>query len=407
MVRLFISTGEVSGDLQGALLIEALRQQAEVLGLELEIVALGGDRMARAGATLLSNTSAIGSVGLTESLRYILPTLNIQRRAKHYLQQSPPDLVVLIDYIAANASMGTYVRRHFQVPIVYYIAPQDWVWSFSPRTTQQIIKLCDRLLAIFPEEARYYAAKGAQVTWVGHPLVDYLAAAPDRETARHRLGIPANQLAIALVPASRQQEIKYLLPVIFEAAQQIQTQLPQVQFLIPLSLEKYRQPIAQAIQDYGLQATLVSGSHTVLAAADLVIAKSGTVNLEAALLNIPQVVVYRLSPLSAWIGRNLLNFSIPFAAPPNLVEMQPIVPELLQEAATPDRIAQTALELLLNPDRRQQMLEGYQKMRQALGEIGAVDRAAQEILQLLVPASRERVIDAETALDRPFGPEPG
>src|SRR4028118_2415432 len=127
---IFISTGEVSGDLQGALLIDGLKRQAQAAGIELEIVALGGSRMAKAGATLLGNTSGIGSVGLLESLPFVLPTLTIQRRAKQYLQQHPPDVVVLIDYMGPNLSIGSFIRRQLpQVPVIYYIAPQDWVWS--------------------------------------------------------------------------------------------------------------------------------------------------------------------------------------------------------------------------------------------------------------------------------------
>lgn len=393
-VRIFISTGEVSGDLQGALLVTALQRQAQAIGLELEILALGGDRMAQAGATLLGNTTGTGSVGLVESLPYIWPTLQIQRRAKQYLRQHPPDLVVLIDYLGPNISLGNFVRRHLpKVPIAYFIAPQEWVWSLNNRNTTQVVGISDRILAIFPEEARYYEQHGAKVTWVGHPLVDRIQSAPDRVTARAALGIPDEQLAIALFPASRRQEVKYLLPVIFAAAQQIQAQLPHVHFWIPLSLEAYRQPIEQAIQQYGLRATLLTatpnqtGSSTqtlqAIAAADLAIGKSGTVNLEIALLNVPQVVLYRVGTVTAWIARHLLKFSIPFMSPPNLVEMKPIVPEFLQDAATPENITQAALELLLNPERRQQTLQGYQMMQQALGEVGVCDRAAQEILNLL------------------------
>lgn len=383
MVRLFISTGEVAGDLQGALLIKALQRQAEAINLDLEILALGGDRMAAAGAKLLGHTTSIGSIGLVEVLRYIWPTLKIQRLAKSHLRHHPPDLVVLIDYMAANIAMGRYLRRHLQVPVVYYIAPQEWVWSANLRSTAQIVQICDRLLAIFPQEAQYYQANGANVTWVGHPLVDSVQGAPSRQQARDRLEIPPDQLAVALIPASRQQELKYLLPVIFQAAQIIQAQCPQVQFWIPLSLEKYRQPIEQAIQAYNLRAQINADSQLVLAAADLAISKSGTVNLEAALLNVPQVVTYRFSALTNWLARRLLKVSIPFASPANLVVMKLIVPELLQEQATPDKLAHIALDLLLNPDRRQQMLADYQQMRLALGELGAVDRAAQEILQLV------------------------
>ena len=413
----FISTGEVSGDLQGALLIHALKRQAKVTGIELEIVALGGDKMLAAGATLLGNTTGIGSVGLLEPLPFILPTLQIQRRAKQYLRQHPPDLVVLIDYMGPNLSIGNFIRRQFpQVPIVYYIAPQDWVWSarsIMPRNTMTIVEMTDQLLAVFPEEARYFEKQGASVSWVGHPLVDRMQSSPTREEARAILGIEPEQIAIALVPASRRQELKYMMPVAFEAARQIQSKLLEHEawgmeqgktlsdyqlptpdspiFWIPLSLEAYRPDIEAAIKRYGLRATLISGQTTeVLAAADLAITKSGTVNLELALLNVPQVVFYRVSLVTAWIAR-LLKFSIPFMSPPNLVVMRSIVPELLQEQATTENIVKESLELLFNPDRRQQTLTDYQEMRQLLGEVGVCDRAAREILQLATEQSSEGV----------------
>ena len=411
---IFISTGEVSGDLQGSLLIDALKRQEKVLGLELEIVALGGEKMAASGATLLGNTTGIGSVGILESLPFVLPTLQIQHRAKQYLRQHPPDVVVLIDYMGPNLSIGSFIRHQLpQVPIIYYIAPQDWVWSarsIVPRNTMTIVEMIDQLLAIFPEEARYFEKKGACVTWVGHPLVDRMQSSPSREEARKALLIAPDQIAIALVPASRRQELKYMMPIAFEAARQIQLKLldngelgigngeleeihnPKSQipnpksetplFWIPLSLEAYRSDIEAAIRHYGLKATLVAEQTTeVLAAADLAIAKSGTVNLELALLNVPQVVFYRVSPLTYWIGR-LLQFSIPFMSPPNLVMMRSIIPELLQEQATPENIVKDALELLLNSERRQRTLKDYQEMRHLLGEVGVCDKAAREILQL-------------------------
>lgn len=384
-MRIFISTGEVSGDLQGSLLIAALQRQAVAAGLELEIVALGGDKMAEAGAKILGNTSGIGSMGILESLPYVLPTLIVQRRAIAYLKQHPPDLVVLIDYMGPNIGIGSYMQKHLpNVPVAYYIAPQEWVWSMSLQNTSRIVGFTDKLLAIFPEEARYFRENGANVTWVGHPLIDRMQDAPSREAARTQLKIDNEQVAIALLPASRRQELKYLLPVIFQAAQTIQTKLPTAHFWIPLSLEVYRQPIEEAIKRYGLRATVISGQQkAVFAAADFAITKSGTVNLELALLNVPQVVVYRLHPITAWIARTILRGSIPFASPPNLVVMKPIVPELLQEQATPENITQAAMELLLNSQRRQQTLADYQQMRQCLGELGVCDRAAQEILQML------------------------
>ncbi|MBE9205498.1 lipid-A-disaccharide synthase [Nostoc sp. LEGE 06077] len=384
-MRIFISTGEVSGDLQGSLLIAAMQRQAATAGWELEIVALGGEKMAKAGATILGNTSGIGSMGLLESLPYIVPTLLVQQKAIDYLKQNPPDLVVLIDYMGPNLGIGTYIQQNLpDVPVVYYIAPQEWVWSMSLRNTSRIVGFTDKLLAIFPEEARYYRENGGNVSWVGHPLIDRMQDAPNRQAARAELGIAPEQIAIALLPASRQQELKYLLPIIFQAAQTIQAKLPEAHFWIPLSLESFRQPIAAAIQSYGLRATILSGQQKeVFAAADFAITKSGTVNLELALFNVPQVVVYRLNPITVWIARKILQGSIPFASPVNLVVMREIVPELLQEKATPENITQAAMEILLNPERRRQTLTEYAQMRKCLGEIGVCDRAAQEILQML------------------------
>ncbi|MTJ48639.1 lipid-A-disaccharide synthase [Dolichospermum sp. UHCC 0259] len=390
-MRIFISTGEVSGDLQGSLLIKALQRQAAATGLTLEIIALGGDKMAEAGAKILGNTSGIGSMGLIESLPYVIPTLRVQRQAIAHLKKNPPDLVVLIDYMGPNLGIGTFMKENLpDVPVAYYIAPQEWVWSMSFQNTNRIVGFTDKLLAIFPEEARYYQQNGAKVSWVGHPLIDRMANAPSRETAREKLGvkeaeiaIPTERFAIALLPASRHQELKYLLPIIFQAAQNIQSKLPNVHFWIPLSLEIFRQPIEKAIQDYGLQATIVSGQQQeVLAAADFAITKSGTVNLELALLNVPQVVVYRLHPLTAWIARHILKGSIPFASPVNLVVMREIVPEFLQEQATAENITQAAMELLLNPEKRQQTFTNYQEMRHCLGELGVCDRTAKEILAM-------------------------
>ena len=385
-MRIFISTGEVSGDLQGSLLIAALQRQAVAVGLTLEIVALGGEKMAQSGAKILGNTSGIGSMGLIESLPYVIPTLRVQRSAIAYLKENPPDLVVLIDYMGPNLGIGTYMKENLpDVPVAYYIAPQEWVWSMSFQNTNRIVGFTDKLLAIFPEEARYYQQNGANVCWVGHPLIDRMANAPSREIARDKLGIKEEEITIALLPASRHQELKYLLPIIFAAAKNIQSNLPNVHFWIPLSLETFKNTITAAIKDYGLQATVVLGKQReVFAAADFAITKSGTVNLELALLNVPQVVVYRLHPLTAWIARHILKGSIPFASPVNLVVMREIVPEFLQEKATTENITQAAMELLLNSQKRQKTLTDYQEMRYSLGELGVCDRTAKEILAMYI-----------------------
>jgi lipid-A-disaccharide synthase len=383
-MRIFISTGEVSGDLQGAMLVQSLYHYAQSQGMELEIVGLGGDLMESAGMKLIANTTAIGSVGLLESIPFILPTWQVQQLAKKYLQTNPVDLVVLIDYVGPNLAIGSYLKKQLpNLPIIWYIAPQYWVWTPLEQNVKQLVEITDKVLAIFPEEAKFYQEKGLSVTYVGHPLLDRMKTAPTREQARVKLGLKSEDTVIALLPASRKQEIKYLLPVIAKSAQQIQQKLPDVKFIIPPSLPTYRNAIEQAIKDYNLNATIVEGKTLeVIASADLAITKSGTVNLELALLKIPQVVIYKVNPFTIWFARNVLKFSIPFMSPANLVLMSEIVPELLQEKATLENIVTQSLDLLLNPERREKLNLDYQKMCEILGENqqDVSDRTAKEII---------------------------
>ena len=380
-MSIFISTGEVSGDLHGGMLVDALRRQ--VSGKELEIVALGGERMKQAGATLLANTTSIGSVGLLEALPFVLPTLKIQNQTKQYLQNNPPDVLVLIDYAAPNIAIGSYVKKHLpQVPIVYYIAPQDWAVPMLGNAPK-LAKFVDKLLAIFPEEANYYRQQGIDATWVGHPLLDRMQNTLTREQSRQLLGINPEETVITLFPASRQQEIQQMLPIIGAAAQLIQAKIPQVKFLIPVSLAIYQEAIATSVKKYNLSATILQGQALeAIAASDLAITKSGTVNLEIALLNIPQVVLYRVHPFTAWLARKVLKINIPLMSPTNLIVNRQIVPELQQESATPDNVAQYAWELLFDSNKRQQILNDYQEMKSLLGDNGVANRAAIEIINI-------------------------
>jgi lipid-A-disaccharide synthase len=382
---IFISTGDVSGDLQGALLVTALKRLAEQSGIDLNIVALGGSKMAAAGAKILADTTFISSIGVWEALAYVRPSLQARSLAKQYLKTTPPDALILIDYVDPNISIGKYARDLFpNLLIDFYIAPQDWVWPRQHKRAQLIVSFINEIFAVFPIEARYFTEQGAKATFVGHPLVDRVANLASRETARQQLGIKDAEIAVALIPASRQQELTYILPVLFAAARQIQDRLPLVRFWIPLARPDFVDEIESQISAYQLNATLViEQADLVLSAVDLAVTKCGTVSLELALLNVPQVVVYRVSKVTAWIAKHVVKFAIPYMSPTNLVEMKSIVPELLQEAATPDRIATESLELLLDPERRDRMLSDYTQMRLALGDPGVCDRVAQAILAKL------------------------
>jgi lipid-A-disaccharide synthase len=382
--RIFISTGEVSGDWHGAILIEALHERAALKGIELEIIGLGGDRMAAAGAKLLGNTVGIGSIGAVEALPYILPTIMVQKNAKKWLKNSPPDVAVLIDYMMPNQGMGYFAKRTLKIPVIYYIAPQEWVWSFDDKNTKAIAAFTDKLLAIFPQEAVYYEKQGTNVQWVGHPFVDLMAKVPDRAESRKQLGMADDDLIVTLLPASRTQELRSVMPIILKAAKIIQTKLPHVKFWLPLSLDRYRPTVEKLLAEYDIQATIISAqSQIAISAADLVLSKSGTVNLETALLNVPQVILYRVNVITAWIAKYIVRLKLPFISPVNLVNMESVIPEFVQDDAIPEAIAESALELLINPQARQNMLDGYASVRKSLGEKGAINRVADSILEFL------------------------
>jgi len=407
-MRIFISTGEVSGDLQAAMLIESLFKLAKIQEIELEIFALGGDRMELAGAKMLGKTTRLAAMGLIESIPFILPTLQLQKRAKEFFRDNPPDIIILIDYVGANVAIGQSAKKIIpQVPIIYYIAPQVWIWSEEniPSAklrataeklfnTEKLIAVTDKLLAIFPAEARFFETKGLPVTWVGHPLVDRMANAPNRQEMRQKWAIKTEETVVALLPASRQQEFKYLVPTVCAAAKKLQEKIPDIKFLIPVPLALYEPKMRELVEEYGLNAVIMERDQTLeaISAADLAVAKSGTVNLEIALLNVPQVVVYRLSAVTAWIARNIMKLSVPFVSPVNLVLMREIVPELLQEEANPERIMQECLDLLLNQQRRQKMLDEYAETKAGLGTVGSCERVAQEVLNFTdqVPKNQKK-----------------
>ncbi len=382
--KIFIHTGEVSGDLQGGLLVEALNRQAKKRGITIETTGVGGHQMEAAGVNVLVNTLRLSAIGILEALPYYLKGRGLQKQVQQYLLDNPPDLMVLLDYKGPNLAVGKFVRKQLpDVSMVYYIAPQEWV--FATPSTQAIVDVCDKLLAIFPEEATYYQQAGANVRWVGHPLVDILAEPITKAAARSALKIAKDAQIITLLPASRQQELRYIMPVMFEAAARIQCQQPKVRFLIPVSLPDFRDEIELAAKSYELNARLIdkADGQQAIAAADVVINKSGTANLEVALMNVPQVVMYRLSDLTAFIAKYVVRFTGDYVSPVNLMENQPIVPEFLQWSATAAAIGDAALELLLDQEKRQQMIAGYAQMKQAMGDPGVCDRAASEILDML------------------------
>lgn len=391
-LHIFISTGEVSGDLQGGYLAEALQQQAQARGLELTLSGLGGQRMAAAGTHLVGNTTPIGAVGIFEAVPFLIPNLRMQRRAQQFFRHHQVDLTIFLDYMGPNLALGKFLYRHFsQMATAYYIAPQQWVWAFSDKDTEWLTRIADQMVAVFPEEAAYYRRFGAEVNYFGHPLIDRFPQPPSRREAREQLHIHPTDTVVTLLPASRQQEVARVLPVVLAAAAEIQRQMPQARFLVPISMAELRPAIATAVAQAQINAELIdSGSATAIAAADLVLNKSGTVNLEVALMDVPQVVVYRLNPVTARLGYYLLNAKIPFISPVNLFVNRAVIPEFVQWEATPSAIAQASLQLLQDETARAAVSAGYADMRAQMGEPGVCNRVASHLLDFALsrqPAS--------------------
>ena len=389
-MKLLISTGEVSGDLQGSLLIKALKDNAERREIELDIVALGGERMKEAGAKLISNTSSIGAIGFLEALPYVLPTLNAQSKIDNYLNFSPPDGVVLIDYMGPNIRLGLKVKKAFpKIPIIYYIAPQEWAWRLGDSGTTDLIGFTDKILAIFEEEADFYSKKGGNVRFVGHPMLDFYRDIPCKQDALKRIGLTPDKKLLLLIPASRKQELKYILPTFLKAAKIIQDIDPSIVVFIPSGLKEFDELLNRSLNEYGVHGKVILSNEVdkikpfLFSAAHIALAKSGTINMELALNSVPQVVGYKVSRVTALFARYLLRFNVKYISPVNLLLNQMLIPEFIQEDFETENIVQSALKILQDLTIRQEIIYGYGKLKDKLGEPGVTDRASRDILDLI------------------------
>ena len=388
-MRLLISTGEVSGDLQGSLLVSALKREASKRNIDLKIFALGGNRMKAAGADLIADTSSIGAIGFWEAIPFIIPTLRVQSLVDELIAQRHPDLVVLIDYMGPNIRLGNKVKKmDSKIPVVYYIAPQEWAWNIGDSGTTDLIGFSDKILAIFKAEFEFYKNKGGKVSWVGHPMLDTLSELPSRTKAFQYLRIGVGKKIILLLPASRSQELRYLMPVLAKAAALLQDYDPSLYVLVPAGLAAFEEPLQKLLKDNGVVGEVIPASKIdelkpfLFAAAELAIGKSGTVNMELALNLVPQIVGYKISRLTAFILRKFLRFNIDHISPVNLLMKERLVPELIQEEFNPDSIVNMAIPLLENSEVRSKMIKGYEEFRKNLGDEGVTDRAAKEIIEL-------------------------
>ena len=390
-MKLLISTGEVSGDLQGSLLINALKTNAEKRKIELEILALGGERMQEAGAKLIANTSSIGAIGFLEALPYVLPTLNAQSKIDNYLSSSPPDAVVLIDYMGPNIRLGLKVKKKFpNIPIIYYIAPQEWAWRLGDSGTTDLISFTDKILAIFEEEAKFYSNKGGNVKFVGHPMLDFYRNIPTKEESLKKIGLNSDQKLLLIIPASRKQELKYILPTLLKAAKLLQEKDPSITVLIPSGLNEFDKLLNNSLKEYGVTGRIILSKEVeglkpfLFSAAHLALAKSGTINMELAINSVPQIVGYKVSRVTAFFARYLLRFNVKYISPVNLLLNKMLIPEFVQEDFKAEKIFNSALKILEDNSTKEDIMIGYERLKDKLGKPGVTDRASKDILDLLI-----------------------
>lgn len=365
-----IVAGEASGDLHGAMLVREMRQ----INPAVDFHGVGGAKMQEAGVRLLADAADIGVVGVTEVFSKIGTFIKIISGIKKSMDRLKPALVILIDFPDFNLNIVAKAAKKRGIRVFYYISPQVWAWREG--RVKQIKKLVDKMAVILPFEVDFYASHGYTVQYVGHPLVDKVKTSFTQAAARLEFGLSETRTTIGLLPGSRTAEVSRLLPEMMKAAQKISAQIPQVQYILPLADTLNKDRVAGIINPSGMDVKIVSGrTYDVLAACDLAIVTSGTATLEAGLLGVPMVIIYKMSVLSALIGKLIINPK--YIGLVNIIAGGSVAPELIQLKATGERIAAEALSILSNPDRRLEMISKLKNIRQKLGDPGAARKAAQ------------------------------
>jgi len=377
--KIFIVAGEASGDLHGAGLVSALKDRIP----QASFTGIGGEKMRNAGVDLLFTNTDLAVVGITEVLAQIIPIVRAFSLTVSWIRRERPDLVILIDYPEFNLMVAGRARKA-GIPVFYYISPQVWAWRRG--RVKKIRRRVDRMAVILPFEQEFFRSHHVKADFVGHPLVDTVWSGMSRTEFCTEHGLDPSLPLVGLVPGSRHGEVTRLFPVMSGAAGVIRAEMPQTQFVIPLAptidegllrIDEY--PVFRTRDDR--PAVCAGETYEAISASDVILATSGTVTLEAAVLGTPMVVTYRVSPVSGVLGRFLIH--VQYASLVNLVAGREVVPELLQDQATPDALAEEVLFMLRDKARRMRMKEDLRDVTRRLGSGGAAGRAADLALEII------------------------
>ncbi len=376
MKKVMIMAGEASGDLHGANLARELGK----LDPAAAIYGVGSRQMRDAGVRMLADASTISVVGITEVLTHIRAIYGVYAKLKQFLRKERPDVLVLIDFPDFNIMLGKAAHK-LGIPVVYYISPQVWVWRKGRIKT--IARLVRAMIVVFPFEVPLYEKAGVDVRFVGHPLTDVVKSSYSREEARSSLGLAVNKRTITLMPGSRRGELANLFPDMLRAAQLLRSQYDDLQFVLPLAPTLDPALVRSYLEQGSVPVTIVEGkTYDVLQASDAAIVASGTATLEAGLMAVPMVIIYRISAFTYYLLTKLVR-NLAHAGLVNIVAGRRIVPELIQHDVSPRKIADAISGMLDDPARSRQMRESLLKLRGLLGEEGASARAASVVMECM------------------------
>ncbi|MDH4149570.1 MAG: lipid-A-disaccharide synthase [Betaproteobacteria bacterium] len=369
-----IVAGEPSGDLLGGALVAALRARIP----SARFVGIGGPRMTAAGVHSLFPLEKLSVRGYVEVLRHFREIVGIRRDLKKYFLDKRPSVFIGIDAPDFNLDLETTLKAA-GIPTVHYVSPSIWAWRGA--RIHKIRRAVSRMLTVFPFEAEIYERAGVPVSYVGHPLADMLAKVPARTEARAELKISSGAPVVALLPGSRVSELESLADLFVAAAEKIAAEVDGVRLLVPLVNRQTRELFEAALyrrENGELNITLLFGhAHEAMAAADVVLVASGTATLEAALLQRAMVITYRMPRVSWWI-MNSRRYQ-PWVGLPNILAGEFVVPELLQDAATPEALSAAVIDLLRHADKRKAIEQRFAQMTADL-RLDAAERAAEAIL---------------------------
>ncbi len=380
-VRLAMVAGEASGDLLASQLIQALR--ARLPGAV--FYGVGGPKMVGRGFDAWYPLEKLAVRGYVEVLRHYREIAGIRRDLKRRLIAEPPDVFIGVDAPDFNLSLEKALKKR-GIPSIHYVGPSIWAWRGG--RIHKIGAAVSRVLALFPFEAPLYEKQGIPVSYVGHPLADMLPLADGRDGARNLLALAAHEPVFALLPGSRQSELRYMADTFIETARLIHAELPEAVFLVPLATRETRQLFEAArhrCQATELPIRLLFGhAHQAMMAADIVLVASGTATLEAALLKRPMAIVYKMAPLSYRLMRRMGY--LPYVGLPNVLAGQFVVPEFIQDDATPANLAQALLNLYADKPVCERIKALFHKMHLQLRQ-NAAEKAAKAVIDHLPPTA--------------------